>query len=165
MRSPTSRRRSTSHVAPRAVAHGIAADVVLPQPRPRAPCGPSVTHMRGLPRRSIFVVDMKSEPVPGAARAALHLGTGEVPRRLVVPAPQRAMARPVRIERVVERVPFTPTPAGVVGASSGALVLNPGTAEPSPEARGRSVAIRGRVPRGSRAADAPRRGRGPRRYR
>jgi len=60
--SPTSRRRSTSHVAPRDVPHGIAADVVLPQPRPRAPCGPSVTHMRGMPSRSTFVVDMKSEP-------------------------------------------------------------------------------------------------------
>ena len=62
MAAPTSRTSSGSQVAPRAVPQGKQADVVPTKFEPRAPLGPSVTLMRGMPTRGTGVVCQASEP-------------------------------------------------------------------------------------------------------
>src|SRR5205809_312205 len=62
MAAPIRLTSSGSQVAPSAVPHGNQAEVGPAQPFPRAPAGPSVTRIRGMPSRSTGVVDMKSEP-------------------------------------------------------------------------------------------------------
>src|SRR4051794_16379040 len=82
---PTS---STSHVAPMAVPHGNEADVDPPAyVSPRAPLGPSVTLIRGIPRRGTPTVCHTSEPALMATFSCSVISASSCSMRSSTPAP------------------------------------------------------------------------------
>src|SRR4051812_42216229 len=82
---PTS---STSHVAPMAVPHGNEADVDPPAyVSPRAPLGPSVTLIRGIPRRGTPTVCHTSEPALMATFSCSVISASSCSIRSSTPAP------------------------------------------------------------------------------